>query len=532
MKTNRLAKNSMAVGLVTLIVTAGLSFSAQAADAYNSNAEAKFLTGTLGGQALPNELATLEGAAASEPATADRPEVATNPNSPIAGQLGQLGSLAGLTFGAVNNYAEAGSTPGVSRAASGAVSDAGVIDTTGGGVYPANTTLDLSEGALNGLSALTDLKLNLGAVSSSADLTAGGSADRDYNIAGAGLELTIPALATLVGGVSDALGETLGDVDNISLSEICGTLAGDTALTTLCNALPSLVDLNIQVPSLNSVLGDTSDLSQDGVTVNLETGVVTVDLDDVLSAANLGSINDLAPSTDLLAIALPAITNSLDDIVQDVVDGLVTNIADNSSITLTLLGALPLTLDANQLDALLDPLTDALTTTLGTLTPTLATALGTIVDGIAPVAQVLVNVPDLSTSLIAGTPAGTGIASQTAVQILLGNGQGADLRLANSLVGPNAVVDAADEAAADDGTPADDATPADDGAAAADDGTPADDDSQAVADADSSDADSDVARTLPDTGAPNLLPLWIMGAAFLMFGGAILLNEKRRKLLS
>lgn len=43
---NKLAKNSIAVGLVTLIVTAGLSFSAQAADGDISNASAQAVRGT------------------------------------------------------------------------------------------------------------------------------------------------------------------------------------------------------------------------------------------------------------------------------------------------------------------------------------------------------------------------------------------------------------------------------------------------------------------------------------------------------
>lgn len=41
---NKLAKNSIAVGLVTLIITAGLSFSAQAAPTYTSHAEAQFIS--------------------------------------------------------------------------------------------------------------------------------------------------------------------------------------------------------------------------------------------------------------------------------------------------------------------------------------------------------------------------------------------------------------------------------------------------------------------------------------------------------
>jgi hypothetical protein len=61
------------------------------------------------------------------------------------------------------------------------------------------------------------------------------------------------------------------------------------------------------------------------------------------------------------------------------------------------------------------------------------------------------------------------------------------------------------------------------------DGAQADngDDSDTVADSDAQ-ADADVTTTLPSTGAPNLLPFWLLGIALLLFGGAVLLNEKRR----
>ena len=118
-----------------------------------------------------------------------------------------------MSLGAANNYAQAGSTPGKSRAASGAVSDSGTINTGGGGAYPADVTLDFADGALSGLDALADLNVTLGAVSSSAELTAGGSAIRDYNIARGTVDLTIPALATVTSGISGAVGTALGDID-------------------------------------------------------------------------------------------------------------------------------------------------------------------------------------------------------------------------------------------------------------------------------------------------------------------------------
>ena len=49
----------------------------------------------------------------------------------------------------------------------------------------------------------------------------------------------------------------------------------------------------------------------------------------------------------------------------------------------------------------------------------------------------------------------------------------------------------------------------------------------AVADADAQ-ADADVTTTLPSTGAPNLLPFWLLGLGLVLFGAAVLINERRR----
>ena len=50
-------------------------------------------------------------------------------------------------------------------------------------------------------------------------------------------------------------------------------------------------------------------------------------------------------------------------------------------------------------------------------------------------------------------------------------------------------------------------------------------DGNSVSDAES---DADVMATLPDTGAPNMLPLIILALALIALGTGILLNEKRR----
>ncbi|RYJ03271.1 MAG: LPXTG cell wall anchor domain-containing protein, partial [Actinomycetales bacterium] len=43
--------------------------------------------------------------------------------------------------------------------------------------------------------------------------------------------------------------------------------------------------------------------------------------------------------------------------------------------------------------------------------------------------------------------------------------------------------------------------------------------------------DADVTTSLPNTGASaNLMPFWLLGLALVAFGGAVLVNERRRTL--
>lgn len=105
----------------------------------------------------------------------------------------------------------------------------------------------------------------------------------------------------------------------------------------------------------------------------------------------------------------------------------------------------------------------------------------------------------------------------------------ATLDIARSACGPNglAVVDDAAAAAGDD-------TQADDDADAQADGTiadaAADAQADAIADADAQ-ADADVTTSLPNAGAPNLLPFWLLGLGLVAFGAAVLVNERRRALI-
>jgi hypothetical protein len=108
-----------------------------------------------------------------------------------------LGDL--LALGAVNQFSQSADA-GVSRAASGAVSNAGIVDTSGAGTFPASAELDLMA-LLPSTALLTQADLSLQAVTGVAALDAAAATApatsctdlsapancRGYNIAAAGL---------------------------------------------------------------------------------------------------------------------------------------------------------------------------------------------------------------------------------------------------------------------------------------------------------------------------------------------------------
>ncbi|PWD51788.1 hypothetical protein C8046_15180 [Serinibacter arcticus] len=228
-----------------------------------------------------------------------------------------------LQLGAVNQYAEA-SDLGVSRAASGAVSDDGAVSVSGGDGFPASAGLRLQPllGPLS--STIGDLQLDLEAVTGVASLDASQVGDPaeectdlsdpthclDYSIAGGELRVDLPAITTLTatltgpGGVASTVDGTVDELVGPN-----GLIAG--ALVTLNSALEPLigndaltVTLETDVTgALNAVL-DTP-LTEDGsaVSINLRTGRITADLDALLSSTpGVGTgLANLDPSTEILS---------------------------------------------------------------------------------------------------------------------------------------------------------------------------------------------------------------------------------------
>ncbi|MGN6130302.1 MAG: choice-of-anchor G family protein, partial [Nocardioidaceae bacterium] len=334
-----------AAGTTAALLTIGLGLAgtpaANAATGDESRAAARFVSGSLGGQDL-DTVAAVKGVEAvnkgsKTPVTAtndlDVTVLDTIPVKVPGGITVPLGDV--VRLGAVNQYAQAADA-GVSRAAAGAVSDAGVVDTTGGTAFPADATVSLKPLLQAPLtSVVDDVSLQLQAITGVAALDAAKDKApattctdlsaptncRDYQVAGGRLAMSAPALKSLVAALTGANG-VVGKLDG-TVNALTGTngalttalqsgrtsLLGSSALSSLLKTLlPSDFSggtgLSVAVDSdldgaVNKVL-DTK-LSDGVVTIDLKAGMITVDLDKLLRASTGHGLNDLAPNTEVLS---------------------------------------------------------------------------------------------------------------------------------------------------------------------------------------------------------------------------------------
>jgi hypothetical protein len=330
----RLAAGLTSVALATGFALAGAT-TAQAADtAPVATAQAQFLSGSLLGGNLDDvvalEPATAQADADDAPMTVADPLKVTALDSVDVGDGSSVQtSLGGVVqVGAAGQYATA-SNDGTSMAWTGAVSPDGGVgvgeDQSGQG---GDATVDLSKLLGSSFASnLTNLQLAINAAAAKA-VSDGTSASGDYSLNGVTLNFTSPAIADLTEKVNTAL-------DSVT-SRLAGLDGPDGELITDVNKL--LTSLN---PALN-LLGananvtatiDTGDLSKmvqdllqsqygdSGITFNLETGVVSLDLGKLLGE----NLNNLAPGTELLQPsiidpALDSVTGKVSDIADQVVD--------------------------------------------------------------------------------------------------------------------------------------------------------------------------------------------------------------------
>jgi len=554
---NKLARNTLALGTVTMIVTAGIQFSAQAAPTYKTYAESTFLSGSLDalantGKAVADNNGTQAGVKQENATTLSVLDAITVPGLPAL-DLGTLLGAGSIQAGAVEQYATAFSA-GNARGATGAVTDSGGVDVgSGAGGSPTAATVDLTK-LLDGAIAADVLNgsLTVSAVTAVADQSTPTDANlaatcgdlsnptqcRDYNIAGLDLDLNLPVLQTInTTALTPLVNSTLGDIDGLDLvNDVCTPLN----LGALCATLG--INLNVTTPAVNTVLGDLATLTGGGIDVNLNTGAIHVDVDEVLAGLDSDplQINNIQPTvngTEILNRVLAALPSAIGELISDAISGdgttdnpgIVNRILDGSSISLTAAGATLLDLSAAQLQDVLEPALTTLTDdVLAPLLTNVGETLGDVTTALQGVAAIYVNRQFTEGDLL----------KQNAAQLRLLDT--VNVNLATAAVRPATVVVPPTTPPPTTSTPTPTPTttsptpdsdgPSTDADSGSDGSTPVvdnGDDSDTVADADAQ-ADADVTTTLPSTGAPNLLPFWLLGIALLLFGGAVLVNEKRR----
>ncbi|MEP6843402.1 MAG: choice-of-anchor G family protein, partial [Pseudolysinimonas sp.] len=333
-RARRLGAGLTAAALATGLSLAGAT-SAQAADSpWVASSQATFLSGNVLGTNL-DSVAELQSAAArvhsgDAPMTVKDPFRATalkaitvGNGSTIRANLGQF-----LQLGAIGEYATA-KNDGTSMAQTGAVGPDGGVTVGNDAAGPGgDATLDLTNLLGTGFASnIASLQLAINAVAAKA-VSDGKNASGTYSLAGVDLNLTSPAISQLTEKVNTAL-----DAVTNRLSKL------DGANGLLANDLnKALVNLN---PALNLLGGNahltatinTGDLRQlvqsllraqygsDGVTFNLETGVVTLNLGKLLGE----NLNSLAPGSELLNSSvlnpvLNSVTTKVSGIADQVVD--------------------------------------------------------------------------------------------------------------------------------------------------------------------------------------------------------------------
>ncbi len=343
----RLAAGLTSVALATGFALAGATTAHAADTAPVATSEAQFLSGSLLGTNLDN-IASLKAASAhadadDAPMTVKDPFEATALNaitvgdgSSIQANLGQF-----LQLGAIGEYATA-KKDGTSAAETGGVQkDGGVGIGQDQSMPGGDATIDLSKLLGSGFASnIADLKVAIDAVAAQA-VSDGTNASGDYSLAGVDLKLTSPAISQLIEKVNTALDSVTNRLSKLDGSD--GQLVGDLnkALIQINPALNLLggnahVTASINTGDLRQLVQNllTTQYGSDGVSFDLETGVVTLNLEKLLGE----NLNDLAPGTELvdssiLNPVLNSVTTKVSGIADQVVDA-VKDALNNATVTI------------------------------------------------------------------------------------------------------------------------------------------------------------------------------------------------------
>jgi hypothetical protein len=443
----KLGRNTLALGVTTLLITSAVSFSAQGADEVVAQSNSSAITAS----GITGIVDTQECAA-----------VSTGEGAPAEGE-GLCGT--GLQ------------TQGV-----------GVIDQT------ASTGLDGDKGTSEAAAAVAPIDIPT-------------LASIDLSTIGADIAPSAVNTGTILDGIVDGLDPLLQPAFELLLNPLLSTIQ-QAALDPVLDAITGTIDVTARIGAVTSQCTATAGSPATGtsqvagidIVVSLPAG------NDVVVPIQIGT----APNSALVG---PAVQDVVDDIVDGLVATLNQSLADSLGPILTPLAA---TVSDIQ-DQLVDPILDQVETQL---LARLGPALKPVVDG--TVNKQTVGDDGESIEVTALSLDALGVGTNPAVSI----------DLARTSCGPNALATQADDTDTQADAQADVDVDADaDAQADADADAVADADSDAQADAAAdadAQADADVTTTLPATGAPNLMPFWLLGLGLVLFGAAVLINERRR----
>ncbi|WP_407171996.1 choice-of-anchor G family protein, partial [Microbacterium sp. A1-JK] len=464
------------VGVSALAVFGGAT-AAQAAPGDSSNASGTFLGGSILDLIDLDALVNLEGAQASNDGTP--PEV-VDVNTLDLGALGVVNVTAEggiqipISFadaGVLGQYASADSD-GSSYGSSGAVGSDGVV---GAGPVPGSPpgplTLDLTAaaGALGLPPALVndvaDVDLSVGVVSAQAELVGATGVTRDYTIADTTLTLQSNTVSGLAGTVNSAITPVQTTVDGLqaTINDLVNGVAGFALSSDLT------VDTASLTGAVSSLLtGPITSPDYPGVVVNLSTGVISIDLEQIVDLNNLGVGQEILSGATVQYIeeaVLDAIDGTLADVTQTLVEAIRgLTVTGGVDIDLGFLGTLDALAVNTTVGALADGSTAGITLLglpvpapglIGAVVGVLTAPLDAVIDSVAgvataalqPVNDVLLEVIDLVLpgviSLTANNQSeAAGEYSITALilTVLPAVGGGVlTIDLANATVGPNAI---------------------------------------------------------------------------------------------
>src|SRR5699024_4182550 len=269
------------------------------------------------------------------------------------GGLIDLGDAAAA--GLLNGYAASPEST-ESTAASGAVGADGAIDADAGSstdLARVDLTGPLGQLGVDGLTAqiIDELSLELGAVASRAAAN-DGAIDREYLLAGAELNLSSPAVATVndsvqagVGDISDGVNALLGPERAVQ-GALDGVAIAPIQVGIDLPLLDTLLTVDLGSPELNASVDlsqvtegllDEPLVSDNGlVTIDLDSGIVNVDL----AMLHQGDLNGLPANTELLsAQEIAQIVQTVNELLYEVLDlvtDAVTETLETTELTITL----------------------------------------------------------------------------------------------------------------------------------------------------------------------------------------------------